>query len=124
MGVSVKQEIIILEESFSNIKEVYDRYTLSNEPLPKSIENWCVIHTYPCEDTLDEDGNLKGYRDSLFFNIKVFDVENKICYVPSRNYDGIRIEKPCNIRYFKDLSVMYVFHNGVKIDNYQELELH
>lgn len=122
---TINQSVEIFDHSFNIINEIYSMYTKSENPIPKEINGWCVIHTYPIKDTItNEDGNCEGYQDSLFFNIKVFDCENKIYYSPTKEYDGLFIKKDCRVTYFKDLSVMYVFHNGVKIGNFQALELY
>jgi hypothetical protein len=70
---------------------------------------------YPVEDTIDENYNLNGFHDSLFFNINIYNINNKTVYKSKMHHDGISILIPCETRYFKDLSLMLIFTSGISI---------
>lgn len=110
----IKNEINITEESEYKLRELFSRYK-ETEEQPEVINDWCVIHLYPKEDTINENGETNGYCDALFFDIHVFNCDNKTVYKARGWYDAIHVEKKCELRLFKDMSTMLIFRDGVEI---------
>lgn len=90
-------------------------YTENPEMDLNIIINKCVIHVYPKEDTVDVEGNLNGYADSILTDVVVYNQETLEYRVLSEK-DNIRIEARCQTRIFKDLSTAYIFNEPVKVD--------
>lgn len=53
------------------IKETLALYTDGGK-CPSVLRGNTIIHLYPQEDTYDDEGNLNGYYQNLFFNLVVF----------------------------------------------------
>jgi len=88
-----------------------------------------IIHMYPMEDTLDEEGNLNGFRDSLFFTCKVFNPKEKTVYTMQYK-DAIMVSDDINVttKCYKDGSYMLEASTKIKgknicIGNFQALEV-
>jgi hypothetical protein len=109
----VKNEIEIHEKSVEYIRETLSNYTEVYE-LDKNIKN-PIIHMYPVEDTIDEEGNLNGYIDALFFRIHIYDPEKGTVYKGNKLHDGIVPFENLHIsqiKIFKDLSTLICL-NGI-----------
>jgi hypothetical protein len=50
-----------------------------------------IIHIYPEESCIGEDGSLNGYRDAMLFSVKLFDTNKKTVVSPPKNYDMIEV---------------------------------
>lgn len=112
----IKNEIEIHDKSVEYLKDIFSRYKEIYE-LNKNINN-PIIHMYPVEDTHDEDGDLNGYIDALFFKLHIYDPENGTVYKGNRYHDGILPFKELNIsqiKIFKDLSTMIVLRGRYNI---------
>lgn len=101
------------------IDETFALYGDGGAIVPNSLKGRTIIHMYPQEDTIREDGELDGYYQTLFFKMVVFNIpkngENKM-YKPSRKYDAIFIDK-CNVRnlsVFKDGAFCTTIEGDVK----------
>lgn len=105
----VKNEVELHQNSVDYVKETFSMYTEVFD-LNKGLKN-PIIHIYPVEDTYNQDGELNGYIDALFFRIDVYDTQNMTVYKGTKLHDGILPFKDLNvsqIKVFKDLSTMIV----------------
>lgn len=78
----------------------------------------CVIHLYPFKDTTDDEGDLLGFDDSLFFKAVIYNEDINEYYITtgrpidnigSRGNMGIKFQ----VRMFKDMSTMFIFEDKV-----------
>lgn len=110
----MKIEVPLYKESEKYIKETFSRYTESKKlPFSLTLDN-CIIHMYPHSDTYDDNGELNGYVDALFFRAHIYDVKNGVVY-KSEIHDAIFTEANCQIKYFKDMSTMVHFERPINI---------
>lgn len=121
--MNVGFSIPIHEESKQYIEETLSRYTEVYEM--KHIEN-PIIHMYAKEDTLNEDGELNGYNDSLFFECHLYDTKKMEVY-KTGNKDSLWFGEgvqPSNVKLFKDGSTLVHLRNGkYKVGYYTSLYL-
>lgn len=59
-------------KSLKMINNIFAMYEDGGSELPKTLSGRTVIHMYPQGDTIDDEGNLKGYYQNLFFDMVVF----------------------------------------------------
>lgn len=105
------------------IQEVYDRYDEEKE-IPNELEGRTIIHLYPKEDTVDENGEASGFIDSLFFNFNIFNIFTGKVYKRYGHYDELVLDVPCRIRAFKDLSTMVIIDSPIKISDTQSVTIY
>jgi len=117
------KDIKLHPKSEKLIKETFGWYTQVGQPIEK-INGRCVIHMYPTEDTYDENGELVGYRDALFFNVHVYDAENRICYIRNRADAITTGDVGVTVKYFKDGSTMLVMDGNIDIIYGQAICIH
>ena len=110
----MKLEVPHSKDSEKYIKDVFSAYKEVFEPI-YATERSCIIHLYAKKDTMiDGKDNLTGYRGSYLCEIRVYDPAKKIMYVHEYS-DAVYIEKPCQVKVFKDLSTMMFVENPVTI---------
>ena len=117
--------IEIHQNSIDYVKEIFSKYTETTEL--KSTYKSPIIHMYAKEDTYDEQGNLNGYIDGLFFELHLYDTENSTVWKSNRYYDGIcpfddlRVSQ---IKIFKDMSTMIALSGLHEVNgSYQAFEV-
>lgn len=103
----------IIEETFSSYKEA--------TKIPNILYGRTVIHMYPQKDTIENDGELIGFEDSLLFNFNIYDTANRKVYKRIGLFDEFVIEVPCRIRSFKDLSTMIIIDKNISIGGSQSI---
>lgn len=62
------------KQSEEIIKETFALYETKEGKVPETLHGRTILHLYPAEDTIDEDGSLNGYYQNLFFNLVVFNI--------------------------------------------------
>jgi hypothetical protein len=105
----IKNEVKLHQNSIDYAKKTFGMYQLTDE-LDSSIKD-PILHMYPVEDTYDEEGDLIGYSDALFFRIDVYNTQNMTVYKGNKLHDGILPFRDINVsqlKIFKDLSTMVV----------------
>ncbi|MED3562382.1 hypothetical protein [Bacillus xiapuensis] len=122
----VKNEVELHQNSVDYVKEVFSMYTEVYD-LNKHIKN-PIIHIYPVEDTYDQNGELNGYIDALFFKMNIYDTENMTVYKSEKLHDGILPFDNLHvsqIKIFKDLSTMIVLRGKYTItDNHLAVDIY
>lgn len=101
----------LIEETFSMYKEKeIDNYIIESKGRT-------IIHTYPIGDTQnDKDEELSGYKDSLLFDVHIYNCKEKVVY-KSKGHDNIFY---CGLsrlsqKIFKDESTMTIIDEPVEI---------
>lgn len=123
--MKVKQEVKIYKPSEIYL-DIDKEYGYKEVEKLNEVKGRCVIHIRSVKDTYasDEEYDLDGYCDAIFFKAEIYDCENKIVYKPDKLFDGIRTTNiDCQSRIYKDLSTMYIFDKPVKIEYWQCLEI-
>jgi hypothetical protein len=113
-------EIPLNEKSKKIIEETFSQYKESTK-LPKVLSGRTVIHMYPQKDTIESNGDLIGFEDSLLFNFNIYDTTHKRVYKRMGLFDEFVMEVPCRIRSFKDLSTMIVIDKNISIGGSQSI---
>lgn len=113
-----KDSLEYLNEVFTSYKKVdYDTSRVFKNPL---------VHLYPTEDTITEDGELNGYRDALFVTIRIYDVEKDI-YMEIKNRDGLDFYNDRinirQIRVFKDGSTLVMLKGSYQFGSTQSIDI-
>lgn len=116
----MKIEVPLNKESKELIMETFSNYKESAK-LPKVLYGRTIIHMYPKEDTIKDDGEVIGFHDSLFFNFNIYNTTTEKVYKRSGLYDEFVIEVPCRIRTFKDLSTMIIIDQNISIGGSQSI---
>lgn len=110
----MKIEVTLHKKSEKQIKDTLSSYSEADSiPFQLIIER-CIIHMYPYEDTMQEDGELNGYADALNFEAHIYDTKKKTVY-KSKFHDAIFIDAFSEVKYFKDLSTMIIFDKPIEI---------
>lgn len=124
----VKNEVELHQESVKYIREVLGMYTeIDRLDDTKHFKN-PIIHIYPIKDTYDVNGELRGYIDSIFFNLHFYDTENKTVWKSKRSHDAI-IPFMANanfsqIKIFKDLSTLIALSGNYRVNgSFQAFEI-
>lgn len=123
--MKVKQEVKIYKPSEIYL-DIDKEYGYKEVEKLNEVNGRCVIHIRPVKDTYssDEEYDLDGYCDAIFFKVEIYDCENRLVYKPNKLFDGIRtINVDCQSRIYKDLSTMYIFDNPIRIEYWQCLEV-
>lgn len=102
------------KSSIEHLNIVFDDYsevTWDNRFFDDTILRNPIVHMYPHSDTYDEDGELQGYVDSLFFKVDIYDTENMMVYRLKRRFDAVDTYNALleYVRIFKDGSTMLKF---------------
>ena len=113
-------DVPLYKESEKLIAETFSEYKEGKE-LPKTLHGRTVIHMYPVKDTYDENGQLNGFIDSLFFRFDIYNIPTKKVYRKNGLYDEFVIDVPTRVRAFKDLSTMIVIEKSVRIEGFQSI---
>jgi hypothetical protein len=113
-------EITLNEKSKKIIEETFSSYKEATK-IPKVLYGRTVIHMYPKKDTIENNGELTGFEDSLLFNFNIYDTVNKKVYKRMGLFDEFVVEVPCRIRSFKDLSTMIVIDKKISIGGSQSI---
>ena len=116
----MKIEVPLNEESKKIIEETFSQYKEAVK-LPKVLYGRTIIHMYPKEDTIKNDGELTGFKDSLLFNFNIYNTATEKVYKRMGLFDEFVIEVPCKIRSFKDLSTMIVIDKKISIGGSQSI---
>lgn len=69
----------------------------------RKFQGRTILHLYPTRDTFNQDGELDGYYQNLFFNLDVYDAKKMVKY-SAGEHDAI-FTSGCNINnvtVFKD----------------------
>lgn len=114
---AVKYKPIKLHEnSVRYIDEVFNMY-MERELTRDTVITNPIIHLYAEEDTYDENGELKGYRDSLFFKADIYDPKRKIKHFGTSLHDSVSFYNisPSQVNIFKDGSTMLTFFGDAEI---------
>lgn len=119
--MNAKIEIPLHNKSEQYLREILAEYKETKE-LPSIIKGRCIIHMYPYEDTYEDDGCLVGYIDAIHCELHIYDIENKTVY-KTKMHDEIRVDVPCRVRIFKDLSTMLIFDTPVSFNNWHSFEV-
>lgn len=82
----------------------------------------CIIHMYPKEDTLNGNGELCGYCDSLFFDMVIYN-EDTMEYYVLNNRDALNINVKTETRIFKDLSTMIICREPAMFNVHQDVTI-
>jgi hypothetical protein len=116
-------EIALHKDSVEYLEEVFDCYKDGgfigdNEVLEP------IIHLYAKQDTRNENGDLDGYYDSLFFEAHIYDINNKIKY-KTRLHDSIDVAdtKLWQVKIFKDGSTIMLFYGKYKFGSTTTLSM-
>lgn len=121
IGVNhMKIEVPLNEKSKEIIEETFSKYK-EGLKLPKILYGRTVIHMYPQQDTIKDDGELDGFQDSLLFNFNIYDTSTGKVYKRVGLFDEFVIEVPCRVRSFKDLSTMIVIDEKISIGGSQSI---
>jgi hypothetical protein len=77
-----------------------------------------VIHLYAKRDTYDENGDLDGYKDALFFECYIYEPDTMTVYKSPRLHDTVRFNEatPNDVRIFKDGSTLLSFFGEVEVE--------
>lgn len=124
----VKNEVELHQESVKYIKEVLGMYTeIDRLDDTKHFKN-PIIHIYPMQDTYDVNGELRGYIDAIFFNLHLYDTENKTVWKSKRPHDAIipfmRNATFSQIKIFKDLSTLIALDGVYRVNgSFQAFEV-
>src|SRR5690625_4809931 len=111
------KEIKLHPESIEYLNAVFDIYTTEKKLTWDSIVTNPIIHLYANSDTRNEDGELDGYVDSLFFTVDIYDPVNRIKYTTKSKHDSLDLFNT-GVRYvriFKDGSTLVKFIGDYKI---------
>lgn len=111
----ITNEVALHQNSVNYAKETFEQYTEVDSM--RYVEN-PIIHMYPKEDTYEENGELNGYIDALFFEAHIYDTKNMTVWKSKKLHDGIMPYADLNvsqIKVFKDLSTMIVLHGKYQI---------
>jgi len=118
---TIKQEIEITQQSEDYIKEVLSWYTETTKQ-PKPFKGRTIIHIYPKEDTIEPNGNLKGFIDTFMSNVHIYNTVDKTVY-KINNKDNVEVNVPCQVKIFKDLSTIIVIDKPIRFGWFQSLEI-
>lgn len=116
----MKIEVPLNEESKKMIEETFSKYK-EGIKLPKVLYGRTIIHMYPTKDTIENNGELIGYHDSLLFNFNIYNTATERVYKRIGLFDEFVMEVPCKIRSFKDLSTMIVIDKKISIGGSQSI---
>lgn len=113
------------EQSIDYLNSVFKRYKKEENHERGITLDKCVIHLYPIKDTYDENGNLSGYADSLFFRADIYDIVNFKKY--SHEYhDSILFMNDTPhpiIKIFKDGSTILHFEQGIGLTFFTSISI-
>lgn len=108
----------ICKKSQKMIEEIFSAYKekmLQKDSSEIVCKGRIVIHTYPTKDTInDNNDNAEGFRDSLFFEVKIYDTQEGV-YYKLQDCDCIQYYGPIEQRIFKDGSTMVTINGEVSI---------
>ncbi|WP_340032675.1 hypothetical protein NSQ20_12505 [Paenibacillus sp. FSL K6-1122] len=116
----VKNEINIHENSVNYMNRVFMQYK-EIETLPSVVDN-PIIHLYPVKDTYEENGELNGYSDALYFHLHVYDPISMTSWKSKQLHDGIIPFSEVmvqQIKIFKDLSTMISLSGSYRMSQMQ-----
>ncbi len=110
-----------MDEIFSKKVKVFKE----THKIIRKAPNGCMIKLYPIQDTFDLNKNnrLTGLIHSYFCEAKVYDLKENIFYTSKIFHDEVRTEsvKNASVSYFKDLGILHIFYEPVKIDYSQSM---
>ena len=113
----MKLEIKLSEESIDLIRKENKQFTESKRIITK-VGDGCVIRFLPLKDTYDlnSEGTL-GLINSLFCEVKIYDLKKKKFYISKLFHDSIKTEGGIEMisNPYKDLSTLYCFEEPVEI---------
>ncbi len=106
VGFSIK----LNDKDGEDVISVLAKYKSIDKPLDV-YSHKSLLHIYPTADTYDKDGKLNGYRDSLFFELHVYNVNTMTVY-KTENKDGVNFDNiPIRgVRVFKDGSFIVMIN--------------
>ncbi len=123
--MNIIHNIKLSEDSLKYLNEVFKDYKKVEYDTSRVIKN-PLVHLYPTHDTIDEYGDLNGYRDALFMTIRIYDVENDI-YMEIKNRDGLDFYNSDvslrQIRIFKDGSTLVMISGRCKFGSSQSIDV-
>ena len=111
----------ISEQSVRYLSTIFSKYNKVDE-LP-DVTDSPIIHMYPKEDTVTENGDLNGFRDALFSKVVIYIPGRREVYTVGGNCDAININMRSNVRVFKDGSTCITIKGKCSINIYQEIEI-
>ena len=82
----MKIEVPLNEESKELIKETFAGYKEAVK-LPNVLYGRTIIHMYPKEDTIKDNGEVIGFQDSLLFNFNIYNTTNESVYKRTGLFD-------------------------------------
>ena len=120
-------DVKLTETSTGMIKDIFARYKKAEGDLPDGLTGRTIFHIYAKSDTINQDGDLEGFEDSLFFTLKVFNMVS-MSYWEVRNRDSVELDRygfaiGADIRIFKDGSTMIIVDGDIEICWYQAVEI-
>lgn len=103
------------EKSHNFTKTIFSGYQTA--PLDDVVlDGTFVLHLYPTKDTRNAEGECKGYFDSLFFRLDIYDVENNVKYsIKNRDEVVVLDDLKPHIRIFKDGSTVIFSRQKVRL---------
>lgn len=116
MHVLSFDDIVLHSESIDIINRLERMYTEVKHDDFRVISN-PIVHLYPWKDTMNEDGELHGFQEVLFFETRIYDSEN-LTYSNCGN-DSVDTSqaKVKGIKIFKDGSTMIEFDGEYRFSN-------
>lgn len=116
-------DIVLHEESLKLIKDILGMYTEVKHDDFKVINN-PLIHLYPLRDTMNEDGELNGFSDALFFETRIFDPKNRTYSICENDSVDTLNADVYSIKIFKDGSTMIMFRGEYRFTSLTTLIAH
>lgn len=119
-----REEIALHKDSVEFLAQVFDSYEDGKLNSSAVVKN-PIVHLYATKDTKNEDGDLNGYNDALFFDAHIYDTVNDIKYVETQ-HDSVDIGEATmsQIKIFKDGSTMMLFFGDYKFGNTTTLSMY
>ena len=115
MKVKIEIDLHLKSEKYLKLFDEYEEIPV----LPKLLTGRTIIHTYPIKDTLTNDEEFLGFRDSLYFKIVVVNHEKDTdiftIFKSKEVHDCIEFIIPIGMKVFKDLSTMFFTDRAVQI---------
>lgn len=113
------------EKSVEYMHEVFEMYTKAELRTDTIITN-PIIHLYAMEDTYNDEGELNGYLDSLFFRADIYDTIKLLKYTSEGLHDSVNYYEiyPSHVKIFKDGSTMLTFQGETVVHPLTTLNVH